>query len=970
MARASKPLSSQPLQYHDFTDSELASAGMAYAAWPRARAPRTFRKWWSIRRALGLRIDTLHGRPQRSVSTSRLLSLLKCEHNLLSREEVDFWFALCVAPSYLIAPYNDPSYDRARLLAALETYAVTHGTPQQYFDAVLAQRQRSAFGHSPGIIARLLREVAPYMDVLEFMRDHLSADEFVTWFRFLGPPSASDHDATKTLLHDVFAQAPNLMLSRSFELYTMFATVPCDPAVEALVKAQIEQHTMWTSDAICMVMMMDDQERALDLLGQIKRAPRACPEPKEVRLFFFCFGFDRLDLLLGKVLFRARKSAGFGDVLDEVFRMKTPVVVNALYSYWQVSGLRPRIERYIKSAERYAYEGLLRACHGRGGRREWALGLLREMFDAHPEHIGSVASLVKAHPPSVQELFETHFGSSSSVAHESISAGLPYAAWMRELAQVEWPQHEEPTWLHVHTLPMLQDLDGNPLPVTIVSGLFALYKWAYHRPPETLSEVATELIADASSWLKRFTSATYQASTLHRSSTQRERYRPRAEALLEQVHEHTDAGHYEHVVLESFTRWVASSAVWDADWMVEALATAKSPATASALDHYIRKPRDREAWRLHKEALTKAIHLLYEMDTPESHAYLLSYTSEDFSGWAKSIALTFIQEYCDMHHLSMDEYEDLAVPRFGLDRGGERVFDFGPRQLRLKVKGGHEIVYVDDEEKRTFSKFPPVRKSDDREMYERAREQYMHISDALRNVFIVQNERMELAMLTGRTWKSKRWREFIGEHPILAHIARRLVWKVLDSTGVCVHVVLPDAGGAFMDSDLEAVEVTDDQMLALVHPAELDVAEVQAWAACLGEFEIIQPFVQIDRSTYRKDRMRAALDEAPRTLQTSKVVALLKKGWRCELFTQRSSLLTFARAGEEHAIQLVCTGRIDGTRGMSKNARMFYRELRWGESTAHSLRPKRFDVSVLLDISPVAFSEAMYLLEQCDASGS
>ncbi|TDD81051.1 DUF4132 domain-containing protein [Actinomadura rubrisoli] len=165
----------------------------------------------------------------------------------------------------------------------------------------------------------------------------------------------------------------------------------------------------------------------------------------------------------------------------------------------------------------------------------------------------------------------------------------------------------------------------------------------------------------------------------------------------------------------------------------------------------------------------------------------------------------------------------------------------------------------------------------------------------VRTVAADQIRRLEAAMVARRRWTADEFRRLFVEHPLIWHIARRLVWVAEDGGEA-----LKGRGGAvesggegiafrvaedrtFADVDDNALTPPGSARIGIVHPLELGKA-LDAWSAVFADYAILQPFPQLGRAVHvlsdaeRADRRLErfqGVDVPPRA-----VFGLERRGWQ------------------------------------------------------------------------------------------
>ncbi|WP_440898977.1 DUF4132 domain-containing protein, partial [Actinosynnema sp.] len=166
---------------------------------------------------------------------------------------------------------------------------------------------------------------------------------------------------------------------------------------------------------------------------------------------------------------------------------------------------------------------------------------------------------------------------------------------------------------------------------------------------------------------------------------------------------------------------------------------------------------------------------------------------------------------------------------------------------------------------------------DNRVLAPEAPRRYAALKKDVRTAAAGQVIRLEQAMLTGRTWSAEEFTALFARHPLVWHLARRLVW----TTG---------AGRAFRLaedrtlSDLREapVELGPEDRVALAHPMGLG-DDLAAWAELLADHAVLQPVPQLGRPVHRLTEEEAGATALvrfhDRPVPRGKVLGLLRSGW-------------------------------------------------------------------------------------------
>jgi hypothetical protein len=228
--------------------------------------------------------------------------------------------------------------------------------------------------------------------------------------------------------------------------------------------------------------------------------------------------------------------------------------------------------------------------------------------------------------------------------------------------------------------------------------------------------------------------------------------------------------------------------------------------------------------------------------------------------------------------ISYETLEDLLVPELGLEEGAVTL-DLGARTLSVRLGDHLEPVLV-DEAGTTIASFPRKSKKDDPAKYDAAKARFAALEEASESVGKGQILRFERALRDQRSWSVAELRQNVLPQPLVRHLARRLVWQVVDTRAlfrVAEDLTLADA------NDDALPYPPDDARVVLAHPLlSPDVSKFERW---LEDYEVIQPFAQIGRELFVLDdaAARASTYEGAsgRTASYLAVLGLtLGMGWK------------------------------------------------------------------------------------------
>lgn len=232
--------------------------------------------------------------------------------------------------------------------------------------------------------------------------------------------------------------------------------------------------------------------------------------------------------------------------------------------------------------------------------------------------------------------------------------------------------------------------------------------------------------------------------------------------------------------------------------------------------------------------------------------------------------------------VSASDLEELAVPTFGFGEDGVRRQSVGPATAELTITGSvdMELTWIAASGRRQVSVPAEVRAAHRAVVTELRKA----AQDATR-MLQAQRDRIEMFFLAPRTWEDTVWRARYLDHPLLAGISRRLIWRLQRRDGT-IEAICFD--GRLVDVEDRPVP-TGGAQVGLWHPLDGDIGTVTAWRRWLEKHEVTQPFKQAHREVYlltHAERETGTYSNrfAAHVLRQHQFAALCRqRGWRYTL---------------------------------------------------------------------------------------
>lgn len=245
-------------------------------------------------------------------------------------------------------------------------------------------------------------------------------------------------------------------------------------------------------------------------------------------------------------------------------------------------------------------------------------------------------------------------------------------------------------------------------------------------------------------------------------------------------------------------------------------------------------------------------------------------------------ARTLVDEVAARRGLTPSQLGDRLIPHLGLDADGTLALDLGGRSFQV---GFDEQLrpFVRGAEGKRLADLPKARADDDPERAAEAHATWKALKKDVRAIASQQIARLETAMVARRRWPVEELRSFVVDHPLLVHLARRVVWGVYAEQGELLTVLRVTEDRSFADENDEAVEVPPGAQVGVVHPVELTAEQLRSLSSLFADYEILQPFDQLGRVVHvvpPGEEHHAVEAWVGRKVPSMRIVALEHRGWR------------------------------------------------------------------------------------------
>jgi hypothetical protein len=245
------------------------------------------------------------------------------------------------------------------------------------------------------------------------------------------------------------------------------------------------------------------------------------------------------------------------------------------------------------------------------------------------------------------------------------------------------------------------------------------------------------------------------------------------------------------------------------------------------------------------KALNACVAAVGDMPGTEPMAQLSRLRARVKYAQAQGIITAALRAAAERRGVGMDELEEMVVPTFGMDEPGVLREEIGGWTAEVRVVGtaAVETTWVRADGKRQKSAPAELKEAHAEELKELKK-----TAGEMEKMLPAQRDRIEGLPMAGRVIPLDAWRERYLEHPLLAPLCRRLIWRF--ETGGRA-----DAGawldGRLVDAEDAPLERPGEETrVSLWHPVTATVDEVRGWRGWLERHGVTQPFKQAHREVY------------------------------------------------------------------------------------------------------------------------
>ncbi len=324
-------------------------------------------------------------------------------------------------------------------------------------------------------------------------------------------------------------------------------------------------------------------------------------------------------------------------------------------------------------------------------------------------------------------------------------------------------------------------------------------------------------------------------------------------------------------------RWVSVEAPTKEKWVLLAAALLGDDLVAHQLATNI------ATWAAegHHTRSAAGVEALRELGTDVALTHLARFAEKSKAKPLKKRARLELDAYREEHGLDEDTLADRLVPDLGFDARGELSLSYGPRAFRVVFDESLKAALRDGD--RPLRSLPKAAATDDAALADRALATWTAVKTESKALIEAQVRRLERAMCRRRRWSSEAFTARLHRHPLLQHLARRLVWGAFDGTSTLLATFRIAEDGTLSDASDIAAELPRGAQIGIAHALDLGAELAGRWGEVFGDYQLVQPFPQLAREV----RLLSEAEQAASTLdrfagtkvEGSRFFGLRHRGW-------------------------------------------------------------------------------------------
>jgi len=202
-------------------------------------------------------------------------------------------------------------------------------------------------------------------------------------------------------------------------------------------------------------------------------------------------------------------------------------------------------------------------------------------------------------------------------------------------------------------------------------------------------------------------------------------------------------------------------------------------------------------------------------------------------------------------NLTKDDMLDKLIEDFGFNKDGIIELSYGTRKFYISMNVDLELM-IKDETGKVIKSLPKANSSDDAVKAEEANTLFKNLKKTLKDETKVQLERLEENFAKKRYWTVENWVDLFVNNPVMKKFAITLIWGLYENDKPII-TFRYNEDGTYSDANDNTITLNNNYYVSMIHPIELKPEEIELWKTIITDYEIKQPFNQINREIFQKE---------------------------------------------------------------------------------------------------------------------
>jgi hypothetical protein len=198
---------------------------------------------------------------------------------------------------------------------------------------------------------------------------------------------------------------------------------------------------------------------------------------------------------------------------------------------------------------------------------------------------------------------------------------------------------------------------------------------------------------------------------------------------------------------------------------------------------------------------------------------------------------------------SFREIHDRNVPSLGFDARGSKIIELGSQRLSARVLSDFSIE-LRNEKGKVIKSIPALRKGDSSVLRDEAAHWLAESRNELKQFASNQAVRLEEGMIADFDWPAPVWKSRYLDRPLLAHLARRILWTAKRNRLERGEVFRIAEDYTLADRHDNLFQLDETMRVSVAYPLGWDDRQRSDWRTILHDYAITPLFSQCDRPVF------------------------------------------------------------------------------------------------------------------------